>query len=158
MKKMHVWMLIAAGLFMTSAIACNKDDDNDEPKVYKTTNAPMSGAQENPAVTTTATGSFDATYNPESKQFNITVRWQGLSGNATLMHIHGPAERGVNTGVIQNFATLFASAPSGSFSTSFTINGTTQTEADLLAGKWYVNIHTAAHGGGEIRGQIELTQ
>jgi hypothetical protein len=25
--------------------------------------------------------------------------------------------------------------------------------ADLLAGKWYVNLHTAANGGGEIRGQ-----
>ena len=26
--------------------------------------------------------------------------------------------------------------------------------ADLMAGKWYVNIHTAANKGGEIRGQL----
>ncbi len=27
--------------------------------------------------------------------------------------------------------------------------------ADLEAGKWYVNIHTAAHPGGEVRGQLK---
>ena len=27
--------------------------------------------------------------------------------------------------------------------------------ADLMAGRWYVNIHTAANRGGEIRGQVE---
>ncbi len=150
-------MLIAMGLFCTLAVACKKDKDEEETKLYKVTNAPMTGAQENPAVVTAATGSFDATYNPESKEFKITVRWQGLSGNATLMHIHGPAARGANIGVLQNFATLFTPTPAGSFTTAFTINGTNQTEADLLAGKWYVNIHTAANGGGEIRGQIELT-
>ena len=26
--------------------------------------------------------------------------------------------------------------------------------ADLMAGRWYVNIHTAANKGGEIRGQV----
>ena len=26
--------------------------------------------------------------------------------------------------------------------------------ADLLAGRWYVNVHTRAHPGGEIRGQV----
>ena len=33
----------------------------------------------------------------------------------------------------------------------------TLTEAqatDLLAGKWYVNVHTEANKGGEIRGQV----
>lgn len=157
MKKLHVWVLIVMGVFSTLAVACSKDDDKKETKLYKVTNAPMTGAQENPAVATTATGSFDATYNPDSKEFNITVRWQGLTGNATLMHIHGPAARGANTGVLHNFATLFTPTPAGSFTTKFIINGTTEKEEDLLAGKWYVNIHTAAHGGGEIRGQIELT-
>ena len=30
--------------------------------------------------------------------------------------------------------------------------------ADLMAGKWYFNLHTAAHPGGEIRGQVSLTR
>ncbi|WP_346319148.1 CHRD domain-containing protein [Chitinophaga sp. YIM B06452] len=158
MKKMYAWVFIVMGLFCTLAVACSKDDDKkEEKKLYKVTNAPMTGAQENPANASAATGSFDATYNPESKELTITVRWQGLTGNATLMHIHGPAARGVNAGVLHNFATLFSSTASGSFTTKFIINGTTEKEEDLLAGKWYVNIHTAAFGGGEIRGQIELT-
>jgi hypothetical protein len=153
MKNLNTWVFIVMGLFCMLAIACKKDKDDN---TYRVTNAQMSGAQENPAVTTTATGSFDATYDPASKKMNITVRWQGLSGNATLMHIHGPAAKGVNAGVLQNFATLFTTTTSGSFSTSFVLNGTTQTEADLLGGLWYVNIHTGNHPAGEIRGQIEL--
>ena len=143
------------GVFCLAAVSCKKDKD-DKDNLYTVKNAPISGAQENPAVTTTGTGSFDASYNPASKELTITIRWSNLTGNATLMHIHGPAAKGTNAGVLQNFATLFAAAPAGSFTTSFVLNGTTQTEADLLAGKWYVNIHTAAHPGGEIRGQIEL--
>ncbi|MEP7029817.1 MAG: CHRD domain-containing protein, partial [Pseudolabrys sp.] len=27
-------------------------------------------------------------------------------------------------------------------------------EADMMAGKWYVNVHTANNKGGEIRGQL----
>lgn len=154
MKNLTTWVFIVMGLFCMLAMACKKDKDDDN--TYRVTNAQMSGAQESPAVTTTGSGSFDATYDPASQKMNITVRWQGLSGNATLMHIHGPAAKGVNAGVLQNFATLFTTTPSGSFSTSFVLNGTTQTEADLLGGLWYVNIHTANHPGGEIRGQIEL--
>ncbi len=155
MKKLHLLVLIVVGVFCLAAVSCKKDKD-DKDNLYTVQNAPMSGAQENPAVTTTGTGSFDASYNPASKELTITIRWSNLSGNATLMHIHGLAAKGVNAGVLQNFATLFAAAPAGSFTTSFILNGTTQTEADLLGGKWYVNIHTAAHPGGEIRGQIEL--
>lgn len=155
MKNLHRVVFVTMGLFCLLAVSCKKDKD-EQDNLYTVKNAPMNGAQENPAVTTTGTGSFDASYNPASKELTITVRWQNLSGNATLMHIHGPAAKGANAGVLQNFATLFASAPAGSFTTSFILNGTTQTEADLLAGKWYVNIHTAANPGGEIRGQIEL--
>jgi hypothetical protein len=30
-------------------------------------------------------------------------------------------------------------------------------ESDLLNGLWYANVHTQAHGGGEIRGQVTAT-
>jgi hypothetical protein len=49
----------------------------------------------------------------------------------------------------------FPAASSGNISGSFTVvNTTTLLESDLLAGKWYFNIHTAANTGGEIRGQV----
>jgi hypothetical protein len=44
---------------------------------------------------------------------------------------------------------------SGSFSGTATI--TDAQETDLLAGLWYVNIHTTTSGGGEIRGQVYAT-
>jgi hypothetical protein len=43
-------------------------------------------------------------------------------------------------------------ADNGSFEGSAILTDT-QAE-DLMAGKWYVNIHTAAHKAGEIRGQV----
>ncbi|WP_298715083.1 CHRD domain-containing protein [Chitinophaga sp.] len=154
MKNLRAWALGLLIVCCLPAVSCKKDKDD---KLYTASNAPMSGGQEFPAVTTTATGNFDASYNRESKQLTITVRWQGLSGNATLAHIHGPAAKGANAGVLYNFTPILSLTPSGNFSTSFTLNGTNQLEEDLLAGKWYVNIHTANHPGGEIRGQIELT-
>jgi hypothetical protein len=40
----------------------------------------------------------------------------------------------------------------GAFSGTATI--TDLQEADLLAGLWYINIHTTFRSGGEIRGQV----
>ncbi|MFY8004638.1 MAG: CHRD domain-containing protein [Chitinophagaceae bacterium] len=37
-----------------------------------------------------------------------------------------------------------------------TIDNMNLKESDLLGGMWYVNIHTSANAGGEIRGQIEF--
>ena len=58
-----------------------------------------------------------------------------------------PAEIGSNAGVVIPFAN--AASP---------IDGTAiltdAQAADLLAGKMYVNVHTAENKGGEIRGQI----
>jgi Cu/Zn superoxide dismutase len=93
------------------------------------------------------TGTF--TLDPETKTLTYNVQYEGLTGPAMAAHIHGPADPGANAGV----AIPFASAASP-------ITGTaTLTDAqiaDLQAGKYYVNIHTAANRSGEIRGQIRL--
>jgi hypothetical protein len=75
------------------------------------------------------------------------VTYSGLTGPATMGHIHGPALPGANAGVVVPFANP-ASPVSG------TATLTAAQIADLTAGKYYANIHTAANPGGEIRGQI----
>jgi CHRD domain-containing protein len=83
-----------------------------------------------------------------SKTLTWTVTYSGLGGPATAAHIHGPAAPGANAGVLVPFNGDLASPIKGS---------ATLTDAqisDLEAGKWYVNIHTAANKSGEIRGQL----
>jgi hypothetical protein len=77
-----------------------------------------------------------------------SVEYSGLSGPATAAHIHGPADPGADAGVVVPFNGNLASPIKGSATL-------TDTQiAQLEAGKWYVNIHTAANKGGEIRGQL----
>jgi hypothetical protein len=107
----------------------------------------LSGAQEVPPVNTAGTGTLDATFDKPSRRLSYTVTYSGLSGPATAAHFHGPAGPGQNAGVIVPFANPMNP-----------IRGeTTLTEAqaaDLLAGRWYVNVHTREHPGGEIRAQV----
>ena len=142
--------LLFLSLFLVLAFsACDKDED--EEKITYTISATANGAQEVPAVTTNATGTVSGTYNKTTNVFNYTATWTGLSGNATNMHFHGPALPGVSAGVAIGIPG-FTATPSGSVTNTETL--TEAQEADLLAGKWYYNVHTAANGGGEIRGQV----
>lgn len=109
--------------------------------------ATMSGAQEVPATTTNGMGDVLASLDTKTKMLSYTVTYTGLSGPATAGHIHGPAAMGANAGVAIPFATA-ASPISG------TATLTDAQMADLMAGKMYANVHTAANPGGEIRGQI----
>jgi hypothetical protein len=110
--------------------------------------AELSGAQEVPPTTTQGKGNADITFDTASKQLSWTVSYSGLSGPATAAHFHGPAEAGKNAGV---------AVPIPNQGTSPVTGSATLTEAqatELLAGRYYVNIHTAANPGGEIRGQV----
>jgi len=94
------------------------------------------------------TGTLQGTYDTASKQLSYTVNYSGLSGNATAAHFHGPADTGKTAGVVVPVQGSVASPVKGS---------TTLTDAqaaDLMAGKWYFNIHTEANKPGEIRGQV----
>ena len=93
------------------------------------------------------TGTVTATYDTASKKLAWKGNYSGLTGPATMAHFHGPAEPGKNAGV------AVAITPSASpFENSANLSDAQA--ADLMAGRWYVNVHTAAHPGGEIRGQL----
>ena len=108
----------------------------------------LKSASEVPPNTSGGSGTADVTYDTQTKQLKWKVSYSGLSGPATAAHFHGPAEPGKNAGVmipIQNIATSPAEG-------SATL--TDAQAADLMGGRLYVNVHTAANPGGEIRGQV----
>lgn len=107
----------------------------------------LSGAQEVPAATTSGTGSVTATFDKSTSKLSYEVTYSGLTGPATAGHFHGPAAAGQNAGVVVPFAS--AASPIKGETTL-----TAAQAADLLAGRWYANIHTARYPGGEIRGQL----
>jgi hypothetical protein len=113
----------------------------------------MTGAAERPQpVNTAATGT--GTLSLEGNTLHFDVHYSGLSGPATLAHIHGRAKASQPASVMINLAPYNG----GSFSTNGTLSGsvtlTPEQKAAILAGETYVNVHTGANPGGEIRGQI----
>lgn len=110
--------------------------------------ATLDGGQQSPPVTTKGKGTATLTFDTAKKKLSWNVKYSGLSGPATAAHIHGPAAMGENAGPVIPFKKL-KSPIKGSETL------TDAQAADLEAGKYYVNVHTAANKDGEIRGQIE---
>ena len=110
----------------------------------------MRGANEVPAADTNANGQVDAVLDKSTSVLQWKLSYEGLSGPATAGHFHGPAVVGANAGVALPFASPMTSPMSGQATL------TAAQAADLMAGKWYANIHTAKFPGGEIRGQMTM--
>jgi hypothetical protein len=110
--------------------------------------ATLDGKAEVPPNASTGTGTADIDYDPATKKLSWKLTYSGLSGPATAAHFHGPAEAGKNGGV----AVAIPNATSSPAEGSATL--TDAQAADLTSGKYYVNVHTAANPGGEIRGQV----
>jgi hypothetical protein len=110
--------------------------------------ATLDGASEVPPTTTAGKGAADIDYDPATKKLSWKVTYSGLSGPATAAHFHGPAEADKNAGVKVPIPNATSSPAEGSATL------TDEQAADLMAGKYYVNVHTAANPGGEIRGQV----
>ncbi len=108
--------------------------------------ADLKGANEVPATTSQGSGTLSATYDTSSKKLTYTVNYKGLTGPAVAAHFHGPADAKTNAGVV-----VPAKVAPDTIKGEATL--TDAQAADLQAGKWYFNIHTAANKGGEIRGQ-----
>lgn len=109
--------------------------------------ATLSGAAEVPPKAVAGAGTLTATLDKTSNVLSWKMSYTGLTGPATMAHFHGPAAVGVNAGVALPFPS--AASPSEG---SATLTGAQV--ADLVAGKWYANVHTQANPGGEIRGQV----
>lgn len=112
-----------------------------------TMKVPLSAAAEVPPNSSPATGSADVTFDTASKLLTWKITYSGLTGPATMAHFHGPGEAGKNAPVVVPIPN-----PASSAEGSATLNDAQA--ADLMAGKYYINVHTDANKGGEIRGQV----
>ena len=108
----------------------------------------LDSKSEVPPNTSAGTGTADVDYDAASKKLTWKLTYSGLSGPATAAHFHGPAEAGKNAGVKVPIPNATSSPAEGSATL------TDEQAADLTAGKYYINVHTAANPGGEIRGQV----
>jgi CHRD domain len=142
MKKSWMIAVAFAGLGL-SACSTAETELAGAPKLptYTATLAPGAG------ITSTGKGAGTFTYDAATHTLSYNVTYEGLSGPATAAHIHGPADPGQNAGPVVPFAN-----PASPIVGTATL--TDAQAADLAAGKWYVNVHTGANRGGEIRGQI----
>ena len=109
----------------------------------------LSGKNEVPPVQTPASGGADMTFDTATRTLSWTVTFQGLSAELRAAHFHGQASMTENAPIVVPIATRDAKSPvKGS-----KVLTPEQGEA-LLAGRWYINVHTATHPPGEIRGQV----
>jgi hypothetical protein len=147
----HTWRAVGAALAVSclAAVSGCAPLQHDAPvaQPVQRYEAQLAGAQEVPAVATAASGRAQLEYHPRSNMLHWQVTSNGLSGKATAAHIHGPAGPGQNAAAIVPLDVRPA-----------TITGqlriTPEQATQLESGQWYVNIHTAAHPDGEIRGQL----
>lgn len=134
-----------------------KDDDDTAPtdEVVKFENISLTGAKEVPSNNSTATGTFNGTFNKITKVLSYTITYSGIT--PTAMHFHkgsitesGPVVIGIDAGTNPYTGSNTYTSPVGGSTSPLSADQ----ETDLLAGSWYVNIHTEAYPGGEIRGQV----
>ena len=140
----------------------------------------LTGYEESPAVSTTATGEFTATIAPDSDTIFYSETFSGLQGTVTQSHIH-VGQLGVNGSVVIFLCQTAANpdptglAPqcpqegsvAGTITAANVIAGATTSQqlaagdlaaviAAIRAGAAYANVHTTPSPGGEIRGQIRV--
>lgn len=169
----HALTLATALLGVGIVMACGSDKVTAPAKITYT--ATLTGAGERPTpITTSATGTWTGVLDPQTNTMTYTLSYSGLSANSTGGHIHAQADANTTGNVVLNFAsftgatTAFTSGnTSGSAAGVVNMAGGTVTglfiTGDSLrkamdAGMAYVNVHSSAHTGGEIRGQIVRQQ
>lgn len=109
--------------------------------------AELKGSNEVPPNASSGSGKAEAAFDTDTKVLTYTVTYADLSGPALGAHFHGPSEPGKNAGIALPFK-----SPQSPIHGTATL--TDAQAADLLSGKWYANVHTAANPGGELRGQM----
>ncbi len=111
--------------------------------------ADLTANAEVPPTESAATGTAELTVDTEAKTVSWLIAVEGLSGEATAAHIHGPASEGENAGPAITMADTIMEGQA---------EITDDQISELEDGKYYVNIHTEKNPDGEIRGQLSKAE
>ncbi|MCH7496110.1 MAG: CHRD domain-containing protein, partial [Candidatus Marinimicrobia bacterium] len=137
---------MAVALLSVSNLSAQKED--------RVTGAILTGANSVPPVTTSATGTLTGMLTNDWTEFHYAITIEGLT--PTVAHFHNGPYDGTG-GVVKTLDFSGGMTISGVWSSSdATQPFTTEMLDELLAGRIYVNVHTSANPGGEIRGNINL--
>ncbi|HMN46114.1 MAG TPA: CHRD domain-containing protein [Povalibacter sp.] len=136
MSRIHRSMLLLAltGATVSSAWAAD-------------THVKLSGQEETPPVTTAATGTATISVAADKKVSGV-VKTTGVDGTAAHIHAGGPGEKGPPVITLEK-------GENGAWKVPADAVLNDEQYAAYQAGKLYINIHSAANKGGEIRGQIK---
>jgi hypothetical protein len=165
MKRTRLWLSIAAaaGLLAACTMQPSGTPEDAEVATFDAQDAEVTatdriqfvtnldGGQETPPVETIANGSGMVYLDRAAKKLLWDISYNDLSSPVTAAHFHGPVGPGVAAGVQLKLAPTNAT-------TNRIVGEATLTDEQMrqvLAGLWYVNIHTEKHPDGEIRGQVE---
>ncbi len=120
----------------------------------------VNGANERPTANAT-TGNGSAVFTVNGATVSYTIAYQGITSAPTGLHIHAPGGNNVAAAVIVDLLTTPQTTTSGVLTGTFTASairnaGVSMDSLFVLMrnGNAYVNIHTTANPGGEIRGTL----
>ena len=145
---------------------------------------PLSGYEENPDLSTTGTGSFEARLSNDGRSIEYTLSYSNLEGNVTQSHVHfgkTAINGGISFWLCQTAGTAAPASVAALTPMCPTPGGTVEDEitaaevlgpnnppanqgiepgqlgeilAAMRAGHAYANVHSSKWPGGEIRAQI----
>jgi hypothetical protein len=115
--------------------------------VAKDVKVTLSGSEETPPVTTSASGTGTIKV-ADDKSVSGRIKSSGVDGTVAHIHVGAPGQSGPPIITLDKGADGVWSVPAGAKLTD-------EQYASFKAGDLYVNVHSAEHKPGEIRGQLK---